>query len=264
MSVNVSHEVEKDQNLELSILVAEDDALNQRMMQFLLEREGFLVTIASNGAEAVELTRTHNFDVILMDLQMPVLDGIGASRQIRAWENEDKHTFIVALTASYLPEKGQELFEAGIDNYISKPFDLEHLRHIIKYSHYVGKLHAEAVLNDTYSAHGFSVETGLRKLGGSKEIYKELLNEFVQELPEKIERLNTCHQNDEFELLSRLAHNLKGVSATLGALRLANQAGKLEKIVDSGARDEIEETLGNLRTVAEEIRESVLQYLVEF
>jgi CheY-like chemotaxis protein len=262
--VNVFDELKKNQNLGLSILVADDDALNQRLMQMILEREGYLVTIAVNGAEAVEMARTHQFDVILMDLQMPVLDGVNASRQIRAWENEGKHTFIVALTASYLPEKGQELFEAGIDNYISKPFDLEHLRHIIRYSNHAGKASAKAASGDSLSIPEFSAEVGLQKLGGSKEIFKELLGEFVQELPEKLERLDTCHQNNEFELLSRLAHNLKGVSANLGAIRLSEQAGRLEKEVDSGALGEIKHIIETIKMAADEFQKSASQYLVEF
>lgn len=264
MSVNVFDKLKKDQNQELSILVADDDALNQRLMQLILEREGYLVTIASNGAEAVEMARTHEFDVILMDLQMPVLDGVNASRQIRDWENDGKHTFIVALTASYLPEKGQELFEAGIDNYISKPFDLEHLRHIIRYSHNAAKVQAKKSPGDSFSTPGFSAEAGLEKLGGSKELYKELLGEYIQELPEKLERLVTCHHNNEFELLSRLAHNLKGVSANLGAVRLSEEAGRLEKQVDSGGLGEIKNIIEAIKIAADEFQKNASQYLVEF
>jgi CheY-like chemotaxis protein len=262
--VNVFDEPKKQQHAGLSILVADDDALNQRLMQLILEREGYLVTIATNGVEAVEMARTHDFDVILMDLQMPVLDGVNASRQIRAWENEGRHTFIVALTASYLPEKGQELFEAGIDNYISKPFDLEHLRHIIRYSHSAGKDPAAAGQEDILSTPEFSAVVGLQKLGGSKEIYKELLGEFVQELPEKLERLESCHQKEEYELLSRLAHNLKGVSANLGAMRLSEQAGRLEKEVDSGALGELKHIIETIKMAADEFQKSASQFLVEF
>ena len=104
------------------ILVVDDDALNQRMMKLILTREGYDVDLASNGLEAFDAIKFHHYDVVFMDLQMPVMDGIEASRRIREWENGGRKTFIVALTASYLPEKGHVLFEAGIDNYISKPF----------------------------------------------------------------------------------------------------------------------------------------------
>src|SRR5215207_4089087 len=118
---------------QLKILVVDDDVLNQRMMQVLLTREGHRVDVVSSGLEAFEAVKLQKYDIVFMDLQMPVMDGIEASRRIREWENGGQHTFIVALTASYLPEKGEILFEAGIDNYISKPFELKHIEQLLKY-----------------------------------------------------------------------------------------------------------------------------------
>jgi CheY-like chemotaxis protein len=112
----------------------DDDLSNRSLMQILLTREGYLVTVASNGLEAYNFIKHQKFDIVFMDLHMPVMDGIEASRCIRAWENGGQHTFIVALTASYLPDEGSKLFEAGIDNYISKPFELEHIHRMLKYS----------------------------------------------------------------------------------------------------------------------------------
>ena len=117
----------------LKVLVADDDLLNQRMMQVLLKHEGHTVDVVSNGLEAFDAVKFQKFDIVLMDLRMPVMDGIEASHRIREWENGGQHTFIVALTAGYLPENGQRLFEAGIDNYLPKPFEMEHLQRMLKY-----------------------------------------------------------------------------------------------------------------------------------
>ena len=119
---------------QLKILVADDDALNQRMMHVLLTREGHHVDLASNGLEAFDAVKFQKFDIVLMDLHMPIMDGLEASRRIREWENGGQHTFIVALTASYLAEEGHLLFDAGIDNYISKPFEMDHIERMLKYS----------------------------------------------------------------------------------------------------------------------------------
>src|SRR5688572_22327759 len=98
----------------LTILVVDDDELNRRMMNILLTREGHQVELASNGLEAFNMIKLKRFDMVFMDLQMPVMDGVEASQKIREWENGGSRTFIVALTASYLPERGERLFEAGM------------------------------------------------------------------------------------------------------------------------------------------------------
>lgn len=118
----------------LKILVVDDDLLTQRMMQLLLGREGHQVAVVSNGLDAFDTVKFQTFDIVFMDLFMPIMDGLESSRRIREWESGGQHTFIVALTASYLPEEGHRLFEAGIDNYISKPFELEHIERMLKYS----------------------------------------------------------------------------------------------------------------------------------
>jgi len=118
----------------LRILVADDDLLNQRLMQILLTREGHHVQVVSNGLEAFDAVKFQRFDMVLMDLRMPVMDGMEASRRIREWENGGPRTFIVALTAGYVPEEGHKLFEVGIDNYIPKPFEIDHLQRLLKYS----------------------------------------------------------------------------------------------------------------------------------
>jgi CheY-like chemotaxis protein len=118
----------------LKILVADDDLLNRRLMKALLMLEGHNVDVVSNGLEAFDAIKFKRFDIVFMDLQMPIMDGIEASRQIRDWEEGGPHTFIVALTASYLPEEGYKLFEVGIDNYIPKPFQMVHLKRMLKYT----------------------------------------------------------------------------------------------------------------------------------
>ena len=123
-----------ENNPPLKILVVDDDVLNRRLMKVLLAHEGYHVDVASNGLEAFDAVKFQKFDIVFMDLRMPVMDGMEASRRIREWENGKQHTFIVALTASYLPEEGHRLFEAGIDNYISKPFQMEHIKRILAYS----------------------------------------------------------------------------------------------------------------------------------
>ncbi len=134
MSVVLDQTHEAESKLSLKILVADDDDLSRRLMRVILTHEGHRVEVAANGLEALEAVKNNQFDIVFMDLHMPDMDGMEASRQIRAWESGDSHTFIVALTASYLPEIGQALFDSGIDNYISKPFEVEQIQKLLKYS----------------------------------------------------------------------------------------------------------------------------------
>lgn len=126
--------LEAEKALSLKILVVDDDALGRRLMHLILTKEGHHVDVAANGLEAVEAVKQNQFDIVFMDLNMPDMDGMEASRKIRDWEKGDSHTFIVALTASYLPEIGQSLFDSGMDNYISKPLDVAQVQRLLKYS----------------------------------------------------------------------------------------------------------------------------------
>ena len=126
-------QLESEKTLPLRILVADDDMLNRRLMQLLLVHEGHNVDIVSNGLEAFDAVKSQRFDMVLMDLHMPVMDGIEASNRIREWEDGRPRTFIVALTGSYMPDEGHRLFEAGMDNYLAKPFDMKHLQRMLKY-----------------------------------------------------------------------------------------------------------------------------------
>jgi CheY-like chemotaxis protein len=132
MSLFAGSRTDSERTPRLKILVVDDDRLSQHLMQVLLKGEGYQVEVASNGSEALEAVKYQPFDVVLMDLQMPVMDGLEASHCIRQWENGGRHTFIIALTASYLPDDGRSLWEAGIDDYISKPFEVKHMQRILK------------------------------------------------------------------------------------------------------------------------------------
>jgi len=253
-------------NMPLSILVVDDDELNQRMMRLILKREGHLIECASNGLEAVQAVKSKSYDLVLMDLQMPTMDGIEASRLIREWENGKAHTFIVALTASYLPERGRELFEAGIDNYLAKPFEVQHLRHILQYGleSRQSRLNSEPAKTELESVKQvmeINFEIGIQRVGGDVDIYKELLNDFVTELPGKLENLWSQYKNKDMDALGRAAHNMKGVSANLGALQLSEHAQRLEKQVTQGYTESVEGLLTDISSTIKKLIEIALNYL---
>ena len=116
---------------EWKILLAEDNRINQRIAAITLRQMGISVDIASNGKEALEMYRDKQYQLILMDMQMPVMDGLEATRLIRALEKEtgsENRVFIVALTANFISEKREECLLAGMDEFMEKPFQEQTLR----------------------------------------------------------------------------------------------------------------------------------------
>jgi len=250
----------------LQVLVVDDDEMNRRMMQLILTRENHDVTLASDGFEACEVAKAQHFDIILMDLQMPELDGIETSRRIRTSGTGSYQAYIVALTASYLPEKGQELFEAGIDNYIAKPFDVEHLRQMLRHGldHHNADSpkaveNSEADTDDRW--HSFNPEVGLKQVGGDEAMFYELLGEFVDELPQKIDRMDKYLNERDMESLSRSAHNLKGVSSNLGVLQLSQHAGILENRASEGYTESVTLEMKKLKTMVDEFIRDASDFL---
>jgi CheY-like chemotaxis protein/HPt (histidine-containing phosphotransfer) domain-containing protein len=244
---------------QLNILVVDDDLLNQRMMHLLLRREGHRVDLASNGLEALEAIKVQKYDVVFMDLQMPIMDGIEASRRIRIWENGGQHTFIVALTASYLPEQGHLLFEAGIDNYVSKPFEMEQIQRLLKYAFQASssmdakqpvilgqELRPEKVLD---------ISKGLVQVGGDEGTYKELLRDFIDGLPDRLQDIQNFFTSKNTVELSRAAHNLSGIAASLAASQLAICARTLEKQSVEGYTESLDTLIQEIQLIVGQLLE---------
>lgn len=221
----------------LKILVVDDDELNRRMMKILLTREGHQIELAANGMEALDAVKYHEFDIVFMDLQMPTMDGVEASNRIRQWENGGRHTFIVALTASYMPEAGHVLFSAGIDNYISKPFEVEHIQRmlsLIARNLPAAGIHPEPLTTTGVDSGVLDIAKGIQRVGGDPNIFRELLSDFIRGMPARMETLEGHVRDRNVEAITREAHNLKGVAANLAALELAECAGKLDKQGNEG------------------------------
>ncbi len=123
---------------DLKILLAEDNRINQRLVTITFNQLGVKCDIASNGQEAFEMFQQKDYDLIFMDLQMPVMDGLEATRQIRAFEEGSDlqlRVFIVALTANDISEKKEECIEAGMDDFMEKPFQENKLRELFAHSY---------------------------------------------------------------------------------------------------------------------------------
>lgn len=112
----------------IRILVAEDNPVNQKVVVKQLMSLGYQAEVVNNGQEAVDRLKEHEYDVVLMDCQMPIMDGYRATQEIRSFEGEGKRTTIIAITANAMPEDRQRCMDAGMDDYMSKPASREDLR----------------------------------------------------------------------------------------------------------------------------------------
>jgi CheY-like chemotaxis protein/HPt (histidine-containing phosphotransfer) domain-containing protein len=265
MAFNVVDPVEQPSKRYLKILVVDDDDLNRRMMRLILVRAGHDVQVVANGVEALDAVKEQKFDVVFMDLQMPIMDGFEASRRIREWENGGLRTYIVALTASYLPEEGQRLFEAGIDNYISKPFEVEHIYRLLSV---IAKADHFTPVVEHFDVEGFpenngmlDIQKGLHQLGGDIKTYCELLNDFIQELPGRISTLERSLEEKDMASLAREAHNLKGVSSNLGALQLFDYASKLDKQSNEGYTDQTQTLIMDIKRAGSALQKIATDFL---
>jgi CheY-like chemotaxis protein len=119
----------------MSILVAEDNAINQKLIERILNKLGYQIAMVGNGNEVLEKLHTERYDVILMDIQMPIMDGMETTRIIR--KTQTHQPYIIALTANAMPEERESYLKAGMDEYISKPMRLERLTDVLKiaYNH---------------------------------------------------------------------------------------------------------------------------------
>ncbi|MCH7376826.1 response regulator [Aeromonas sp. MR19] len=229
----------------LTILLAEDNELNQQVARELLRAVGAKVDIAANGAIALKMAEQAHYDLILMDMQMPVMDGLAATRLLRLQEREGHHIPILAMTANVMAGDRERCLEAGMDDHIAKPIDPDKLyaalqRWATSFSRETGGrikssvTQREEPLQAQLQALGFKAETALQRLMHNWEWYRDLLRRFAQQGVQPMQHLIAALQNNDSEEAHRQAHTLKGIAATLGADPLRDIAARLESAIARG------------------------------
>jgi signal transduction histidine kinase/CheY-like chemotaxis protein len=214
----------------LHVLLAEDNAVNQRLAASLLERRGHKVTIASNGREAVEAVRQRAFDVVLMDVQMPEMGGFEATAAIRAAEaDRGSRLPIVAMTAHAMKGDRERCLAAGMDEYITKPLDPKQLCAIVER---MAEGRPSAVATEV-AVPEVSMQV-LARVGGDRQLLAEISRLFVDDAPRHLERIRHALDARDAEALRRAAHGLKGAAANFDAEGVVHAARTLEEIGRTG------------------------------
>ncbi|MBF0147579.1 MAG: PAS domain S-box protein [Magnetococcales bacterium] len=224
------------------VLLVEDNRINQQVATELLESNGLFVTLASNGLEALDWLDRKSFDLVLMDVQMPKMDGYAVAREMRRdprWHNLP----ILAMTAHVMAGDREKCLAAGMDDHIAKPIDPDLLFEALVSWIAAGRREGrpgcpapDAVPEERLpkGLTAIDIPAGVRKTGGKASFFKKLLLEFhkdYHDVASRMRHLVTC--GDGAGAL-RLAHTLKGVAGSLGALPLAQAAMKLETCLNTG------------------------------
>lgn len=220
---------ELGRNHPLKILIAEDLALNQKLIGLLLSRLGYLADTANNGYEVMLKVEQEDYDLILMDLNMPGMNGLEAARRVRQLKPMDRGgPRLVAMSAN-LP--GGSPQGAGFEEFLAKPVQLKELQSVLKSCPSRGEgptAHEEStpVLDST-------ILENLKRLG-DREFLESLIDDAAQELPQLLGLLIDCWQRGDCAQVVQLAHGIKGSASTLGAAKVARFAGEIEQAAKSG------------------------------
>jgi CheY-like chemotaxis protein len=208
-----------------NVLVAEDNIVNQRVAMGLLKKRGHRVVLAENGQEAIEWLAKESFDLVLMDVQMPVMGGFEATAAIRAREKQSGgHQRIVATTAHAMNGDREKCIAAGMDGYLSKPLDPQMLFAVVE-DEPVAVVPAPPAMPAT-----FDRAATLERLGGDEALLSDAVALFLEDCPRRLAALKAAVDAGDAERIRTEAHSIKGAASNLSALGVFEAAGILERI----------------------------------
>ena len=226
-----------------NILVAEDNSLNQEVIEGMLSYEGFNVDIANDGREALYMLDQKNYDLVLMDMQMPVMDGIATTIEIRK-QSKFNQLPIIAMTANAMQQDKERCLQAGMNDYVSKPIHPESL--YLALLKWIAPV-AQDVQNDTPVAissnqdialpviDGLDVNLGLSRVVGKKPLYLSMLKKYVDNQGNVAGALHHAIAQQDFTTAERIAHSARSVNGNIGAMELHDLAQEIELLIRTAA-----------------------------
>ena len=239
----------------LHVLLAEDNPVNRRLATRLLEKRGHSVVAVHDGAQAVAKVRDERFDVVLMDLQMPELDGLEATRAIRDAESGSANrTPIIALTAHALRGDRERCLEAGMDAYLVKPVEASALYDAIEtVAGSAGSDDEEHPVEEAPAISAISIETALRRVGDDRALLSEIVRLFREDSPGMLADIGGALDRRDARGLERAAHRIKGSLGVIAASPAADAALELEQLARSGDFDAAEAAWARLGSEIERL-----------
>jgi PAS domain S-box-containing protein len=241
----------------LKILLAEDNEMNVMVAKLPLEKMGHKMTVAANGREAIDLLRQESFDLVLMDLEMPVMGGLEATRRIREGEAGDANWDIpiIAMTAHALSGYRDECKKAGMNDYIAKPVKLDEMKMIL--DNFSSAIERAGTENRVKAAEDtiFDKAEFLERIGGDEKLAEELLKIFAQTLTVHLKELKTALEQKDAGQIRFEAHTLKGMAANISANNLRNVFFEMETAGKESRAEDAYSCISKLKTALEKFKE---------
>jgi PAS domain S-box-containing protein len=254
------------------ILLVEDNDLNQEVATELLRDAGFLVDLAENGQIALDKVRVTDYDLVLMDMQMPVMDGVTATQEIRK-EVRFNGLPVVAMTANVMQGDRDRCLAAGMNDHVAKPIEPEILwQALLKWikpqqstvAAVEVKPQAVEDMDLPSTIEGLDMADGLRRVLGKKPLYLSMLRKFVAGQKSVVAEILKALEANSWDTAERLAHTLKGVSGTIGATGLQQLAARLDAAIkDRRPRQEVDARLDELGSLLADLVTQLEQQLPE-
>ncbi|MES9904287.1 MAG: response regulator, partial [Sedimenticola sp.] len=247
--------------LQGKVLLVEDNSINQQVAQEILNSFGVTVQVAENGWEALDALSDKPFDLVLMDIQMPGMDGYEATRRIRR-NPEWAGLPLVAMTAHAMAGDREKCLKVGMDDYISKPIDPNALfQALIRHLGGDAPLPAEKPPGDDLpdGLPGIDIDQGLQRIGGNRKLFQKLLRDFLGNHGDSVRELEDALAAERNDEARRMAHTIKGVAGTLGAERLYLKAADLERAIATA--EEIPRKMDEFVAAFSEFKDGLVQWL---
>ncbi|MCP5126535.1 MAG: response regulator [Gammaproteobacteria bacterium] len=253
------HSLREARCLPLRILVVEDNEINQIIVLKLLEKLGHRADVAANGQEALAALKTRPYDLVLMDIEMPVMNGLEAASRIRSGQAHvaDPQMPIIAMTAHTEHEEQERCLKAGMNDHIGKPIDRKMLSQVLE-RWYPGRSGTPKTVSQTNNEQtradaddqwpeipGIDTRLGLLRIGEDHSLYQRLLDRFVETQSGIATVIRMAVTEDDLDRARRLAHNIKGAASNLGASELEAAARRMEQVLAEDQPRQIEEVLAN-------------------
>jgi len=252
------HSIAEDRKRRVRILLAEDNSTNQMVALKILEKLGYRADAVADGLEAVKALETIPYDLVLMDVQMPEMDGFEATRQIRNPQSaiRNRDIPIIAMTAHAMNGDREQCLAAGMDDYVSKPVSPQQLADAIERQLADRSLPEKKPAGDGPSDERAVLDYAdlLDRVGGDEDLAKTVIEVFVEDAARQISALEEARKNEDVPEVRRLAHTLKGASGNSGAGAIQNVAFDIETAAQAGRLDEAASLIERLHEEYDELK----------